>query len=106
MVSQTRVGTQPLSYYRTVLYRSFTAPLAVLVMLLLALPTAASQPRGRAGSREMLYGLGFGLAFLLCDGMVAALGTSGRIPPLSTALAAPLLFGAIGLLRLRNHERI
>jgi len=88
------------------LYRSFTAPLAVLVMLLLALPTAASQPRGRAGSREMLYGLGFGLAFLLVDGMVSALGTSGRLAPLTTALAAPLLFGAIGLLRLRLHERI
>jgi len=60
----------------------------------------------RGGSREMLYGLGLGLAFLLVDGMIAALGTSGRLPPLTTALAAPLLFGAIGLLRLRNHERI
>jgi len=106
VIAGSRVGTQPLSYYRTVLYRSFTAPLAVLVMLLLALPTACSQPRGRAGSREMLYGLGLGLAFLLCDGMIAALGTSGRLPPLTTALAAPLLFGAIGLLRLRLHERI
>jgi phosphatidylglycerophosphate synthase len=99
VIAGARVGTQPLSYYRTVLYRSFTAPLAVFVMLLLALPTAASQPRGRAGSREMLYGLGLGLAFLLVDGMIAALGTSGRLPPLTTALAAPLLFGAIGLLR-------
>jgi len=106
VIAGTRVGTQPLSYYRTVLYRSFTAPLGVVVMLLLALPTAASQPRGRAGSREMLYGLGFGLAFLLVDGMISALGTSGRLPPLTTALAAPLLFGAIGLLRLRLHERI
>jgi len=106
VIAGARVGTQPLSYYRTVLYRSFTAPLAVLVMLLLALPTACSQPRGRAGSREMLYALGLGLAFLLCDGMISALGTSGRLPPLTTALAAPLLFGAIGLLRLRIYERI
>ena len=106
VIAGARVGTQPLSYYRTVLYRSFTAPLAVFVMLLLALPTACSQPRGRAGSREMLYGLGLGLAFLLCDGIVAALGTSGRLPPLTTALAAPLLFGAIGLLRLRLYERV
>jgi lipopolysaccharide export system permease protein len=106
VIAGARVGTQPLSYYRTVLYRSFTAPFAVFVMLLLALPTACSQPRGRAGSREMLYGLGLGLAFLLCDGIVGALGTSGRMPPLTTALAAPLLFGAIGLLRLRIYERI
>ena len=106
VIAGTRVGTQPISYYRTVLYRSFTAPLAVLVMLLLALPTAASQPRGRVGSREMLYGLGLGLAFLLVDGMISALGTSGRLPPLTTALAAPLLFLAIGVLRLRLHERI
>jgi lipopolysaccharide export system permease protein len=106
VIAGARVGAQPLSYYRTVLYRSFTAPLAVFVMLLLALPTAASQPRGRTGSREMLYGLGLGLAFLLVDGMIAALGTSGRLPPLATALAAPIVFAAIGLLRLRNHERI
>ncbi len=106
VIAGARVGTQPLSYYRTVLYRTFTAPLAVFVMLLLALPTACSQPRGRAGSREMLFALGLGLAFLLCDGMVSALGTSGRLPPLATALAAPLLFGAIGLLRLRLYERI
>ena len=106
VIAGARVGTQPLSYYRTVLYRSFTAPLALLVMLLLALPTACSQPRGRAGSREMLYALGLGLAFLLCDGMIAALGTSGRVPPLTTALAAPLLFGAIGFLRLRLYERV
>ncbi len=106
VIAGARVGTQPLSYYRTVLYRSFTAPLAVFVMLLLALPTACSQPRGRAGSREMLYGLALGLAFLLCDGIVSALGTSGRLSPLTTALAAPLLFGAIGLLRLRHYERI
>lgn len=106
VIAGTRVGTQPLTYYRTVLYRSFTAPLAVLVMLLLALPTAASQPRGRAGSREMLFGLCLGLAFLLVDGMISALGMSGRLPPLTTAIAAPLLFTAIGFLRLRLHERI
>ena len=106
VIAGTRVGTQPMAYYRTVLYRSFTAPLAVFVMVLLALPMACWQPRGSSGGREMLVPLLLGLAFLLCDGIVSAIGTSGRLPPLVTALAAPSLFIVLGIIRLQAYERI
>ncbi|MDL2336798.1 MAG: LptF/LptG family permease [Pseudomonadota bacterium] len=100
-----RVGSQPLSYYQTALYRSFAAPLGVFIMLLLALPTATTLARGKGGGAEMLVALMLGLGFLLSDGIVAALGSSGRLPPLVTALVAPLLFTSIGFLRLRACER-
>lgn len=100
-----RVGSQPLSYYQTALYRSFAAPLGVFIMLLLAMPTAATLTRGTGGGGAMLMALMLGLGFLLTDGIVAALGSSGQLPPLLTALAAPLLFISIGLLRLRLCER-
>lgn len=100
-----RVGTQATSYYRTAFYRSFAAPLAVIVMLLLAVPVAAALPRDRAGGRGMLAALALGLAFLLCDGMLAAFGASGRLPAPLAAFAAPLLFGLLGLLRVRARER-
>ena len=100
-----RVGSQPLSYYQTALYRSFAAPLVVFIMLLLALPTAATLTRGGGGGSAMLIALSLGLGFLLFDGIVASLGASGQLPPPVTALAAPLLFISIGLWRLRACER-
>ena len=106
VIAGSRVGSQPLSYYQTALYRSFAAPFGVFVMLLLALPTAAMQPRYSGGGREMLMALVLGLGFLLFDGIVASLGSSGQLPPLPTALAAPLLFAVIGLLRLWKCERL
>ena len=85
---------------------AFAAPFGVFVMLLLALPTAATQPRHSGGGRAMLMALVLGLGFLLFDGIVASLGSSGQLPPLSTALTAPLLFAAIGFLRLWACEHL
>lgn len=106
VIAGTRAGTLPHRYYETVLYRSFAAPLGIFVMLLLALPSASALPRSEGGGRAMGTALVLGLAFLLSDGIVAALGTSARWPPLVIALAAPALFAAIGLLQLRATERI
>ena len=106
VIAGTRTGTLPHRYYETVLYRSYAAPLAIFVMLLLALPTATALPRSEGGGRAMGLALVLGLAFLLSDGIIAAVGTGARWPPLAIALAAPALFGAIGLLQLRAVERI
>lgn len=105
VIAGTRVGTQPTSYYRTLLYRSFTAPLGIFVMLLLAMPVAGRLARDRAGGSGLAAAFLLGLGFLLGDGIVAALGTGGRLPPLVTAIAAPLAFGAIGFWRLRAADR-
>jgi lipopolysaccharide export system permease protein len=105
VIAGSRVGAQPLSYYRTALYRSFLSPLGVVVMVLLALPVASMLPRaGRTGG-QLPVALVLGLAYLLGDGLAAALGSSGRLPPLAMALAAPLSFTLIGLLRLCACDR-
>ncbi len=105
VIAGARIGSQPRSYYQTALYRSFTAPFGVFIMLLLALPTAATLTRGSGGGGAMLLALVLGLGFLLFDGILASLGSSGQLPPLVTALGAPLLFGLIGLVRLQLCER-
>ncbi|MFM9917703.1 MAG: LptF/LptG family permease [Rhizobacter sp.] len=105
VIAGSRVGSQPLSYYQTALYRSLAAPLGVFIMLLLALPTAITPARGTGGG-AMLMALTLGLGFLLFDGIVAALGSSGKFPPLATALTAPVLFTSIGLWRLRACESL
>lgn len=99
-----RVGTKPISYYETVLLRTFTAPLTVFIMMLLAVPAAIVSERGGGGGR-LLLGLVFGLGFLLVDGMFSAFGTSGRIDPWWSATIAPLLFVSLGLLQLHSCER-
>lgn len=99
-----RVGSQPLSYYRTVLFRIFTAPLAAFVMLLLAVPPAGITARDGGGG-GLLVALGLGLGFLLCDGLLSALGTGGRMPPLMAALLAPLVFAGIGFAQLKVCDR-
>jgi lipopolysaccharide export system permease protein len=99
-----RAASRPLSYYQTALYRSFLAPLMPFIMLLLALPTACGLRRQSEGSMALLLAFVLGLAYLLCDGLMAALGASGRVPPAGAALAAPALFSAIGLLQLYFAE--
>ena len=99
-----RAASQPLSYYQTALFRSLSAPLVPFIMLLLALPAARGLPRRGDGAGALLLALGLGLGFLLCDGFMAALGTSGRAHAALAALAAPLVFSLIGLIQLRLTE--
>lgn len=104
LIAGERAGSQPLSYYQTVLLRSYTAPLGALIMLLLALPSARASSRSGGGG-ALLLALVLGLGFQLCDGILSALGTGGRIPAFVAAFAAPLLFGAIGLGLLHRFDR-
>jgi lipopolysaccharide export system permease protein len=99
-----RVGAKPRSFYQTVLLQSFTAPFSVFIMMLLAMPAAIVSERGGGGGR-VLAALGLGLGFVLLDGIFSAFGTSGRISPVAAALAAPLLFAAVGFWQLRSCER-
>lgn len=99
-----RVSTKPRSFYETLLLQSFTAPFAVFIMMLLAMPAAIVSERGGGGGR-MLLALALGLAFLLADGIFSSFGTSGRVPPLVSAVTAPLLFAVLGFLQLRGCER-
>jgi lipopolysaccharide export system permease protein len=99
-----RVGDRPASYYRTVLYRSYIAPLALAVMLLLALPATRAVQRGGQGGGQLLLALGCGLGFQLSCGLMASLGQAGT---LSAALATglpPLVFGLLGLVFLRRCD--
>lgn len=99
-----RVGARPESYYHTALYRRFTAPLASLVMLLLALPATRAAGRGGEGGGLLLMSLGLGLLFVLVDGLLAALGDGGRMPALAASIAAPLAFAALGLTILHRYD--
>lgn len=97
------LSIRPHSYYDTQLQRAWAAPLACLVMLLLAAPSAMANFRG-GGATLMVQCLAAGLLFLVFDGAFTALGESGAAPPVLAAWAAPAMFAALGVTALLYLE--
>lgn len=89
------LSVRPRTYYDTQLQRAWAAPIACLVMLLLAAPVALANFRG-GGATLMAQCLAAGLLFLVFDGAITALGESGAAPPVLAAWAAPAMFAALG----------
>jgi len=101
-----RVGDRPLSWYRTALYRSYAAPLLLVLMLLLALPSTQAVQRGGQGGGALLLALGAGLGMTLVSGLLGSLGQGGRLPAAVAAGLPLLLFGALGLAWLYRYDRL
>jgi len=104
VIAGERIAARPLSYYQASLYRSFTAPLAAFIMLLLAVPPLRMLSRG-AGGGALLQALGLGLGFLLLDGLMSTLGTSGRLPAAFAVAVVPASFILIGIMLLHKCDR-
>jgi lipopolysaccharide export system permease protein len=97
------LSVRPRTFYDTQLQRSWAAPMACLVMLLLAAPAALANFRG-GGATLMVQCLASGLLFLVFDGAFTALGENGAAPPLLAAWAAPAIFAAFGVTMLLYRE--
>lgn len=95
---------RPAAFYATELHRLVAAPAAAIVMLLLTVPSALAHFRGGQGGALLIACLGAGLLFMVVDGVCAALGQSGSAPPLLAAWAAPLIFGAGGVMAMVRME--
>jgi len=89
-------GSQSPAFYQTRLHERYSGPLASLVMLLLAAPVAHGIRRRGGAPGGLALGIVIGLIFLLADGMMAALGESGVMPPLLAAWGPTLFFAAVG----------
>ncbi|WP_293677836.1 LptF/LptG family permease [uncultured Phenylobacterium sp.] len=90
------LSVRPRTFYDTQLQRAWAAPVACLVMLLLAAPVALANFRG-GGATLLVECLAGGLLFLVFDGAFTALGESGAAPPVLAAWAAPAMFAALGV---------
>lgn len=95
---------QPSSYYETHLQQIYAVPLGAFVMLMIGLPLAYATPRGGQSGRLLAIGLGLGLLFLLTQGVLAALGEAGRLPPLLATWAGLAAFGCIAATRIIRRE--
>lgn len=97
------LSTRPRTFYDTQLQRAWAAPVASIVMLLLAAPSALANFRG-GGATLVVQCLAAGLLFLVFDGAFTALGENGAAPPILAAWAAPAMFAALGVTLLLYME--
>lgn len=81
------------SQSQTRVYRTLAEAFAPLIMLLLALPASLGYPRSNK-TAPVVFGLGCGLLYLVADGLLTAMGSTGILPPLAAAWGAPVAFGA------------
>ncbi len=97
-------SVRPASYYETQLQRIWAAPLAALVMLIIAAPVTLANFRSGRGAQVLTLCLGAGLLFLVVDGLLTAVGESGAAPAVLAAWAAPAIFAAGGITALLYLE--
>ncbi|MFV3073226.1 LPS export ABC transporter permease LptG [Niveispirillum fermenti] len=96
IVRGTWAGGESPAFYATRLHSTYAAPLASLVMLLLAAPVAHGMRRRGGAMGSMALGTVIGLVFLLSAGILGSMGQAGVLPPLIAVWAPLLLFAAIG----------
>jgi lipopolysaccharide export system permease protein len=96
---------RPETIFTTRVQRSAAAPLAPLVMLLLALPLAFVPPRTGQSWPALLYAGVGGLIYLVADGVLTVAAQVGYVPSVLGAWAAPVLVGLVGLNVLLFGER-
>lgn len=90
------VGAEAETAYRTRLWRAAFRPFGPVLMLLLALPAAGGTRRSGSLPAGMAMGLAAGLSYLVLDGILAALGEAGTLPPVLAAAVPHAVFACIG----------
>ena len=87
-----RDNHQKTARYEIAMWNKLLYPLAVLVMMLLALPFAAHHQRAGGISSKIFAGIVLGLSFHFIGRLFASLGALNDWPPLFSATAVPMLF--------------
>lgn len=89
-------GGESPSFYATRLHSTYAAPLASLVMLLLAAPVAHGMRRRGGAMGSLALGTVIGLVFLLSSGILSSMGQAGALPPVVAVWSPLIFFAAIG----------
>lgn len=91
--------------YEIALWTKIAYPLAVLTMMVLALPFAYFQRRQGGVGGRLVAGIMIGLVFYLLNQLSAHLGLLNEWPPQASALAPTGLFLCLALIMLWRQER-
>lgn len=104
-VSHLRDNHQQSARYEIAMWNKLIYPLAVLVMMILALPFAGHQHRSGGVSAKMFMGIVLGLSFHFFGRLFASLGALNNWQPVVSASAMTMLYLLIGALMLWRTER-
>ncbi|QDH25773.1 YjgP/YjgQ family permease [Neokomagataea tanensis] len=95
----------PRPTYRMALFSPLILPIDMATMLLLALPVIYIPPRTGLRTPLPVYVLAAGLALVILQGLINALGNAGTLPAALAVLSGPLpgiLFGITWVLRMEE----
>ncbi len=98
-----RVGSRSKPFYWTLLNRLAAGLFDPILMVLLALPAALTPARSGNGLPG-LTGVSLGLGYLVCAGLLTALGNAGWLPPPAAGWGATVAFAAVGVSRMVRGE--
>lgn len=104
-IQHLRDNRQKTARYEIAMWNKLVYPLAVLVMLLLALPFAAQQRREGGVSGKIFLGIVLGLTFHFVGQLFARLGALNEWQPVLSATAMPLIFLLLAMVMLWSTER-
>ncbi len=90
--------------YEIAFWKKVTYPLAVFVMMALALPFAYMQVRSGGVSLKIFIGIMIGISFHLMNNLFSTLGMLNTWPALFTAIAPSILYSVLALLALWRVE--
>jgi len=104
-VQHLRENRQESARYEIALWNKVIYPVAVLVMMVLALPFAYMNVREGGVSTKIFAGIMLGLVFHLLNRLFGHLGQLASWPPLVAALLPTVAFLALALFMIRKLER-
>jgi lipopolysaccharide export system permease protein len=104
-IGHLRENRQQTARYEVALWSKLFYPLAIPVIMLLALPFAFHSPRAGGIALKIFLGILAGLAFHLSNRLFSHVGLLNDWPPFFTASAPSLFFLGVALLVLKRMER-
>jgi lipopolysaccharide export system permease protein len=96
---------QDTSRYDIALWTKLTYPIAILVMMVLALPFANVQIRDSGVGSKLFAGIMLGLGFHLLNRLFGHVGMLNAWPPFISATAPTLAFLGVALILIRRQEK-
>ena len=96
---------QKVERYEIAMWKKVIYPLAVVVMMILALPFAYIQVRAGGVSLKIFAGIMLGLVFHLLNNLFAHLGAINTWPPFLSAVTPSVLFLLLAGVMLWRSER-
>lgn len=91
--------------FKIAFWKKLIDPLAVFVLMAMALPFAYLQTRSGGVSLKIFVGIMIGVGYMLVNSLIGHVGLLSAMPPFLTAIGPSLVFLGLAVVALRRVER-